>query len=96
MLDYLLTIPHDIHLHFTTMTTLAWVALVFKVLFVILNYATSKYYEWKVYKLWRDVPGVSEEEAWKRAKAAINPRKKSNWRGWLKKLASISKFKAKL
>lgn len=87
MLDFIISIPNKIVDHFAAMTTLVFVATIIKIGFPLVAYLINRIFEYRSYKRWLKITGITEEQA--RTKARNIWRPKTKLPKWLVKLKKI-------
>lgn len=84
MLDFITALPDKLVEHFAAMTTLVLVATIIKFVLPICFYLLNRFFEYRSYKRWLEIPGMTEERARREAKAIWRP--KSQPPKWLVKV----------
>ena len=84
MLDFIISIPNKIEEHFAAMTALVFVATIIKIVFPFIGYLINRIFEYRTYKRWLEIAGMTEERARTEARNIWRPRSKLP--KWLLKL----------
>ncbi|HGO5346283.1 MAG: hypothetical protein E7K70_29310 [Klebsiella sp.] len=87
MLDFIVSIPDKIIEHFAAMTTFVFVATVIKIILPLIGYCINRIFEYRTYKRWLKVPGMTEERARIEARNIWRPKYKPP--KWLIKIKEI-------
>ncbi|MBX4829806.1 hypothetical protein C2U59_07190 [Klebsiella pneumoniae] len=76
MLDLIIYTYSKLVEHFAAMTTLVFVATIFKITFPLVAYLINRIFEYRSYKRWLKIPGITEEQARTKARNIWRPKTK--------------------
>ena len=76
MIEYVKSLPGNIHDHFAAMTTLVFIVTIIKIVFPFVGYLINRAFEHHSYKRFREVDGISDERAREIAKEIWRPKAK--------------------
>lgn len=76
MFEFITSIPEKLIEHFAAMTTFVFVVTMIKFVLPLFFYLINRFFEYRSYKSWLDIPGMTEERARREARAIWRPKSK--------------------